>query len=86
MFEQCQGDPEEGQEEVDGEHVLRTPGARQLQKVKGQDGGSDDHGLADLYAVDAGQDVDGVGAEHSQHTHVHVVEDTCECMCESVSV
>ena len=41
------------------------------QVVEGHRAG-DDEGLAGLQAVDAGQDVDGVGAEDDQHHHEHL--------------
>ena len=44
-------------------------------EVEDGDGGGDDDGLTDLEAVDPSQDVDGVGAEHGQHSHEHVVKD-----------
>ena len=53
------------------------PPTMELQQVEEDDGARDEEGLSRLDAVDPGQDVDGVGAEHSQHAHVNVVQNTC---------
>ena len=42
MFEECKGHSEEGQEEVEREEMLGSPGAWELQQVEQEDGGSDD--------------------------------------------
>ena len=42
--------------------------------VEDDDTEGDDDALADLQPIDAGQDVDGVGAEDGQETHVDIVE------------
>ena len=76
VHEEGERDGEEGEEEVEGEEVFGAPGARQLHEVEEDDGGSYDHRLADLDPVYPGQDVDGIGTEHCQHTHVQVVEDS----------
>lgn len=47
-----------------------------LNDVKNDDGAGDDEGLSNLQAIDAGKDVDCVGAEHCKHPHVHVVKET----------
>ena len=57
--------------------MLGPPVARQLNEVEEEDGEANYQGLPHLYAVDTRQDVDGVRTEHSQHTHVHKVENTC---------
>ena len=44
--------------------------------IEDDDTEGDDDALADLKTIDAGQDVDGVGAEHRQESHVNIVEDT----------
>ena len=46
-----------------------------LQEVHGQDGNADDHRLPDLQPVDAGQDVDRVGAKDDDNRKVELVED-----------
>ena len=43
-------------------------------EIEDSNGGGNDDGLANLQTVDARQDVDGVGAEHGQHPHEHVVQ------------
>lgn len=48
-----------------------------LKQVEEDDGARDEQGLSRLDAVDPCQDVDGVGAEHGQHAHVDVVQNTC---------
>lgn len=47
--------------------------AAQFDDVVDNDGGGNNDRLSDLKAVDAGVDVDGVGAEDGQHAHVDVV-------------
>ena len=44
--------------------------------IEDDDTEGDDDALADLKTIDAGQDVDGIGAEHRQESHVNIVEDT----------
>lgn len=48
----------------------------QLQQVEDDDGAGDEQGLTRLDAIDACKDVDGIGAEYCQHSHVDVVENT----------
>lgn len=48
-----------------------------LQQVEDDDGAGNEQSLARLDAIDAGENVDGVSAEHSQHPHVDIVENTC---------
>ena len=42
VFEQSEGDRQEGQEEVEREEVFGAPGAGKLQQVEEEDGGCDD--------------------------------------------
>ena len=53
------------------------PLTMELKQVEEDDGARDEQGLSWLNAVDPSQDVDGVCAEHSQHAHVNVVQNTC---------
>ena len=76
MAQESKRDGQERQQEEDGEQVLRAPGSRQLYDVEQQDGGGNDGGLSNFHAVDASQNVDGVGAEHGQHAHVDIVQQT----------
>ena len=76
MFEESSWHGYEGQEQVDGEGVLGPPVTGQLDEVEEEDWEANYQGLPHFYAVDTGQDVDGVCTEHGQHTHVHKVENT----------
>ncbi|KAI9742933.1 MAG: hypothetical protein M1818_003663 [Claussenomyces sp. TS43310] len=75
-----EGDAEEGQEEVEGEEVRvggRVGVGRGRHEVEGvveDEQGGDDEGLRHLDAVDAGEDVDAVGAEDGDAGHVGVVQ------------
>ena len=64
-----------GSQEVEREPVMVSQSAGQRHQVEDGDAGSDDDALADLEAVNTGQDVDGVGAEDGQHPHVEIVEE-----------
>ena len=44
--------------------------------IEDEDTEGDDDALTNLETVDARQDVDGVGAEHGQKTHVDVVQES----------
>ena len=46
----------------------------QRHHVEDDDAESDNDALPNLQTVDPGQDVDGVGAEDGQETHVDIVE------------
>ncbi len=74
VFEKSRGDCNEGDNEVEGEGVLGAITPLQLNQVEGDYGEGDDEGLSYLHSIDTGQDVDGVGTEHSQHAHVHIVQ------------
>ena len=56
--------------------MLGPPVTGQLDKVEEEDGEANYQGLPHLNAIDPSQDVDGISTEHSQHTHVHEVENT----------
>ena len=77
--EEGEADAQEGQEEVQAEQMAVHGGVRVLgREVEGvveDQQQRDDDGLHDLDPVDAGQDVDGVGAEDGTCRHVEVVED-----------
>ena len=53
--------------------MLGSPVSWQLNEVEEKNGESNDQGLPHLNAIDASQNVDGVGAEDSQHPHVDKV-------------
>lgn len=78
------GDADEGEEEVNGEEVgvccwmrarRRWRGVERQEVVEEEEDGDDD-GLRDFDAVDAGEDVDAVGAEDGDAGHVGVVDPT----------
>lgn len=48
----------------------------ELQYIEDDDGAGDEEGLPGLDAIDPGQDVDGIRAEHSQHSHIYIIQDT----------
>lgn len=48
----------------------------ELQQVEDDDGAGDEQSLARLDAIDAGENVDGISAEHSEHPHIDIVENT----------
>lgn len=54
-----------------------TTHTSELQQVEDDDGARDEQGLTRLDAIDSSQDIDGVGAEDCEHSHVDVVENTC---------
>lgn len=49
----------------------------ELQQVEDDDGAGDKQGLTGLDTIDARQDVDGICAEHREHSHVDIVENAC---------
>ena len=66
--------------------MLGSPRPGQLNQVEEEDRASNDSRLSHLNAIDPREDVDGISAEHRQHPHVQVVENTCVIVCVSVSV
>lgn len=48
----------------------------ELQYIEDDDGAGDEEGLPRLDAIDPGQDVDGVRAEDSQHSHIYIIQDS----------
>ncbi len=54
--------------------VARASG--EFHHVEDEDGQRDNDGLPHLHSVNTGKNVDGIGAEHSQHPHVHIIEHT----------
>lgn len=48
----------------------------QLHQIEADDGEGYHHCLSHLQPIDAGEDVDGIRAEHCQHAHVHIVQET----------
>ena len=50
-----------------------VPFAAQFNDVERCDGGCYRHRLTNFQPVDSGIDVDGIGTEYSQHSHVHIV-------------
>ena len=77
VVEQRQTDAYEGQQQVQREQVGVVQRPAQLGHVVRQQRERDHHRLAHLQTVHPRQDVDGVGAEHRQHAHVHVVQRSC---------
>ena len=49
----------------------------EFNEVVQEDRQTDDPGLSHFQSIDPRQNVDGVGAKHSQHAHVHIVQHTC---------
>nr|CAD7573963.1 unnamed protein product [Timema californicum] len=70
-----QRSPQVGQHEIQRELLGLPKVPPQLHQVEKYDRPSNDDGLAHLQPVDARQDVDSVGAEHRQHTHVQIVQE-----------
>lgn len=62
--------------ESDLSPVIVTQWTVELLEIEDDDGAGNDNGLAHLDAIDAGQDVDGVGTKDGQHAHVDIVEET----------
>ena len=78
---QRERDADERKQEVDGEEVGvcggaagRGTGVVKREDVVGEEEQGDEDGLGDFDAVDAGEDVDAVGAEDGDGGHVGVVE------------
>ena len=74
MCQQGEAGGQVGQQEVEAEGVVVAEAAGHRHQVEGDDAERDDDALPHLQPVDAGQDVDGVGAEDGQQPHVGVVE------------
>ena len=74
VFEESSRHSYEGEEEIDREGVFSPPVTRELKEVEEEDGETNDQGLPHFNPVNAGQDVDGIRAEDSEHTHVHKVQ------------
>ncbi len=64
---------------------LAAPPTVEFEDVEDEDGQPDDEALSGLDAVNPRDDVDGVGGEHGQHPHVHVVQETCRRRSQDVS-
>lgn len=79
VFEQRQGNSEEGEEKKYWEEVLVNWNLvdKALHYVEGENAGCNHSRLASLQTIDTSQNIDGIGAEHCQHTHVNVVEKSC---------
>lgn len=57
--------------------AIRSQGLTiELQDVEDDDGAGDEEGLPGLDAIDPSQDVDSIRAEHSQHSHIYIIQDT----------
>ena len=78
VFEQSQRYGQERKDNVERECVLRGLDASQLNDIEGQYGEGYDDRLTHFNTIDTSKNVDGVGAEHSQHAHIHVVQQVCE--------
>lgn len=78
VVEEGAGDADPGQQEVEREEMgvggrVRVWGCEVEEIVEGEEEGDDD-ALGDFDAVDAGEHVDALGAEHGNAGHVEVVE------------
>ena len=54
----------------------------QLSDIEYDDRTCNDERLGNLYPVDSSKDIDGIRAKDSKHSHVHIVENTCEIVTE----
>lgn len=57
--------------------MLRALRAREFQDVEEEDGEGYDDRLPHLHTINASENVDGISTEHSQHPHIHKVQDIC---------
>lgn len=55
--------------------ALITSAQEDFHEVECDNGKGNDEGLSYFKAIDASQDIDGIGAEDSQHSHVDVVQE-----------
>lgn len=76
--EEGEADAKKGQEEEQAEEVAVDGGVwvggDEVQTVVGDEEKGDDNGLHHLDAIDACEDVDGIGAENGKGSHVDIVE------------
>lgn len=76
VVEESQRGEKERDHEVQRENMVISVVSIELQYIEDDDGAGDEEGLPGLDAIDPGQDVDGIRAEHSQHSHIYIIQDT----------